>query len=211
MNPSVVLQTIPQQNKAFARRVTEFVETFYLSISKSLESWSHILFNLLFKHTLYCRMTFTFDRKRLHRPKTYRAVDLLPSSLQSSITCFDALKRSESWILTAYHVKRSTHTPFGTPLMFSYNVTSSLMAPFVPGWRFQLNLETLIQYMRSVKFFSKLINLFFGCFDPMNIYFLIIKINKFRGDLSSISAKTATLHAICYAIYSFSLYIAVRQ
>ena len=33
---------------------------------------------------------------------------------------------------------------------------------------------------------------FFGYFDPVNIFF-IININNFRGDLSDISAKTATL------------------
>ena len=44
----------------------------------------------------------------------------------------------------------------------------------------------------AVKFFSKSNNLFFGYFDPINI-FLIIKINNFRGDLSDVSAKTATL------------------
>ena len=44
----------------------------------------------------------------------------------------------------------------------------------------------------SVKFFSKLNYIFFGHFDPKNI-FLIIKINIFRGDLSDSSAKTATL------------------
>ena len=43
-----------------------------------------------------------------------------------------------------------------------------------------------------MKFFSKLSYLFFGYFDPLE-YFLIIKINKFRGDLSDISAKTGTL------------------
>ena len=42
-----------------------------------------------------------------------------------------------------------------------------------------------------VKFFSKLNNLFLGYFDPIN-NFLIIKMNNFRGDLSDISAKTAT-------------------
>ena len=44
-----------------------------------------------------------------------------------------------------------------------------------------------------VKFFSKLNKFIFGYFNPVNIYFLIIKINIFRGDLSDISAKTATL------------------
>ena len=43
-----------------------------------------------------------------------------------------------------------------------------------------------------MKFFSKLNNLFFGYFDPIT-NFLIIKISNFRGDLSDISAKTATL------------------
>ena len=28
--------------------------------------------------------------------------------------------------------------------------------------------------------------IFFGCFDPINTYFLIIKINNFRGDLSDV-------------------------
>ena len=44
----------------------------------------------------------------------------------------------------------------------------------------------------SVKFFSKLNYYFFGYFDHVN-NFLIIKITNFRGDLSDISAKTATL------------------
>ena len=44
-----------------------------------------------------------------------------------------------------------------------------------------------------VKFFSKLYKLIFGYFDPI-IFFLIIKINNFRGDLSDISAETATLN-----------------
>jgi hypothetical protein len=48
----------------------------------------------------------------------------------------------------------------------------------------------------AVKFFQNFNNLFFGYFDPVNIYFLVIKINNFRGDLSNISAKTATLVAI---------------
>ena len=43
-----------------------------------------------------------------------------------------------------------------------------------------------------MRFFSKLNNLFFGYFDPVIVFF-IIKINNFRGDLSDISAKTATL------------------
>ena len=46
----------------------------------------------------------------------------------------------------------------------------------------------------SVLLFSKLIKLFFGYFDPVK-YFLIVKINNFRGDLSSISAKMATVQA----------------
>ena len=36
--------------------------------------------------------------------------------------------------------------------------------------------------------FSKLINLLFGYFDPVTIFY-VIKINNFRGDLSDISAK----------------------
>ena len=44
----------------------------------------------------------------------------------------------------------------------------------------------------SVKIFSKLNYFTFGYFDPI-IFFLIIKINNFRGDLSDVSAKTATL------------------
>ena len=43
-----------------------------------------------------------------------------------------------------------------------------------------------------MKFFSKVIRFFLGYFDPINI-FLIIKINNFRGDLSDILAKTASL------------------
>ena len=42
--------------------------------------------------------------------------------------------------------------------------------------------------------FSKLNKSFFGCFDPV-IYFLIIKIDSFRGDLSDVSTKPATLVA----------------
>ena len=44
----------------------------------------------------------------------------------------------------------------------------------------------------TLKIFSKLIYFIFGYFDPI-IIFLIIKINDFRGDLTDISAKTATL------------------
>ena len=40
---------------------------------------------------------------------------------------------------------------------------------------------------RSVKFFSKLNYYIFGYFDPVDIYFLIIKINNSWGDLSGIS------------------------
>ena len=47
----------------------------------------------------------------------------------------------------------------------------------------------------SVKFCSKLNHLFFGYFDPVSII-LIIKINISRGDLSGISAETATLSVI---------------
>ena len=48
--------------------------------------------------------------------------------------------------------------------------------------------------LHSVKFFSKL-NIFFLDTLILSIIFLIIKIDNFRGDLSSISAKTATLVA----------------
>ena len=44
----------------------------------------------------------------------------------------------------------------------------------------------------SVKFFSKLKFGFFGYFDPTNIFFYN-KAKNFRGDLSDVSAKTATL------------------
>ena len=53
----------------------------------------------------------------------------------------------------------------------------------------------------SVKFFSKLNNLFFGYFDPINSFF-ILKINNFRGGLSDISAKTATLDLISASFLS---------
>ena len=46
-----------------------------------------------------------------------------------------------------------------------------------------------------MKFFSKY-NLFISrYFDPVNYVFLIVKINKFRGDLSDVSATSATLSA----------------
>ena len=44
----------------------------------------------------------------------------------------------------------------------------------------------------AVKFFSKWNDLFCGYFDPINM-FQIIQINNLGGDLSNISAKTATL------------------
>ena len=50
----------------------------------------------------------------------------------------------------------------------------------------------MVLYNQAVKFFSELNKLFFGYFDSI-IFFLIIKINYFRGDLRDISAKTATL------------------
>ena len=43
-----------------------------------------------------------------------------------------------------------------------------------------------------MKFFSKLNIFIFGYFDPVKLLFFIIKANIFRGDLSDISAKTAT-------------------
>ena len=46
--------------------------------------------------------------------------------------------------------------------------------------------------LQPVKFFQNRINIFFGYFDPINNFF-ITKNNDFQGDLSSISAKTATL------------------
>ena len=46
----------------------------------------------------------------------------------------------------------------------------------------------------AVKFFSKLNYFIFGYFDP-NFFFWIIQINIFWGDVSGISAKTATLVA----------------
>ena len=58
------------------------------------------------------------------------------------------------------------------------------------------------RWTRPVKFFSKLINLFVGYFDPLKK--MIIKINIFRGDLSSISAKTATLDQTSIG-FSFSV------
>ena len=53
--------------------------------------------------------------------------------------------------------------------------------------------ELLRDKIGSVKIFSKLIYLFFGYFDLINIYFLIIKINNFRGDLTDISANKEAL------------------
>ena len=47
---------------------------------------------------------------------------------------------------------------------------------------------------RQWSFFLNLKKKKSGCFDPANI-FLIIKINNFRGELSDVSAKTATLIA----------------
>ena len=41
-------------------------------------------------------------------------------------------------------------------------------------------------------FFSKSNYYYFGYFDPINLIF-VIRINTFRGDLSNISAMTATL------------------
>ena len=46
--------------------------------------------------------------------------------------------------------------------------------------------------VESVKIFSKLNYFIFGYFDPTNIFFDNEK-NILRGDLSGISAKTATL------------------
>ena len=48
--------------------------------------------------------------------------------------------------------------------------------------------DTLKPESGSEAFFQKLNIIFFGCFDPI-FFFLIIKINNFRGDLSDISAK----------------------
>ena len=63
-----------------------------------------------------------------------------------------------------------------------------------PSWQMGLFFSTILQHSccPSVKFFSKLNYFIFGYFEPTN-YFLIIKINIFWGDLSGISAKTATL------------------
>ena len=44
-----------------------------------------------------------------------------------------------------------------------------------------------------MKFFSKLNKFIFGYFDPITKFFDNKKINNFRGDLSDISAETATL------------------
>ena len=62
----------------------------------------------------------------------------------------------------------------------------------------RLNIDWLLP---PVKFFSKLNYFISGYFDPINI-FLIIKINNLQGDLSSISAKTATLDttSVCYSM-----------
>ena len=49
-----------------------------------------------------------------------------------------------------------------------------------------------IENNQTVIFFSKLFYFIFGFFDPTNNFF-IIKINSFWGDLSCVSAKTATL------------------
>ena len=51
---------------------------------------------------------------------------------------------------------------------------------------------TTQEVLYPVEFFSKLNYFIFGYFDP-KIFFFIIKINIFWGDLSGISAKTATL------------------
>ena len=50
----------------------------------------------------------------------------------------------------------------------------------------------------SVKFFSKLNEIFSGYFDPKNILYMI-NINNFRGDLSNISAKKTSLVALLRA------------
>ena len=48
------------------------------------------------------------------------------------------------------------------------------------------------RWLSPVKFFSKLNQIFLDALIQL-IYFLIIEINNFRGYLSNISAKTATL------------------
>ena len=50
----------------------------------------------------------------------------------------------------------------------------------------------VMERLCAVKFFSKFNYFIFGYFDPTNVFF-ITKINNFRGDLSGISAETATL------------------
>ena len=47
-------------------------------------------------------------------------------------------------------------------------------------------------YGHQLSFFQNLINIFFGHFDPINI-FSILQINNLWGDLTDISAKTATV------------------
>ena len=47
-----------------------------------------------------------------------------------------------------------------------------------------------------MKLFSNLNQFIYGYFDPKNMYFFIIKIKNFPGDLSNISAKVATLSSI---------------
>ena len=41
------------------------------------------------------------------------------------------------------------------------------------------------------------LNDFFGYFDPINTFFLIIYINSFRGDLADISDKKVSLIVVC--------------
>ena len=48
----------------------------------------------------------------------------------------------------------------------------------------------------SVILFSTLNGLLFGYVDPVNITFIFVKVNNFRGDLTDVSARTKTLRAM---------------
>ena len=67
-------------------------------------------------------------------------------------------------------------------------------------------------WVRPVKFFSKLSYFIFGYLDPTNI-FLIVKINNVWGDLSDVSAITATLGAtfpVSFLVFSSAFLLSFR-
>ena len=49
--------------------------------------------------------------------------------------------------------------------------------------------------------FSKLNKLFFGYFYPDKIFFKIMKMNNFQGELTNISAKKETLILYCRFLF----------